>query len=364
MTVEGPVVGRDVEMSALAAFLDGVTTGPARTAVIAGPAGMGKTTLWRSACVDARARGFRVLEARPTEVEATLAYAGLHDLTRDLDRGTLASLPATPADGARGGAVSRPAALRGPGGGWAARVRGHRHRRTVARPLSGGARVRCCVAIDDLQWLDQSSLGPLRFLVRRLGGEAVGVLVAVRSAADGQADAAAGLDPPDGRPQRLDLGPLSLGALHRLIGDRAGVSLPRPGLVHLHELTGGNPYMALELIREWGPDAVTSLRSDQRLPGTMDDLLVGRVAQLTPPERSLAQAVAAIGRPTDALLARVLAEVAGIEPITDRAIESGRPAPRGRPAALLASAARIGPAGTDVPGSPSPAPCPDRGRAR
>ncbi|HWJ44139.1 MAG TPA: ATP-binding protein, partial [Gaiellaceae bacterium] len=75
------VVGREEELGALAAFLDlrAAPEGPVALA-LEGEAGIGKSTLWRAAVEDARARGIRVLSSRPAESERTLAYAGLGDL--------------------------------------------------------------------------------------------------------------------------------------------------------------------------------------------------------------------------------------------------------------------------------------------
>ena len=43
------------------------------------------------------------------------------------------------------------------------------------------------------------------------------------------------------------VGPLSVGAVHRLLSDRLGLTLSRPKLRRVHELSGGNPFFALEL---------------------------------------------------------------------------------------------------------------------
>jgi Cdc6-like AAA superfamily ATPase len=58
------IVGRDEELAAVAAFLDGDL--PAAL-LLAGEAGIGKTTVWRSGLEQARERGVRVLVCRPAE---------------------------------------------------------------------------------------------------------------------------------------------------------------------------------------------------------------------------------------------------------------------------------------------------------
>jgi len=77
------LVGRDEELRRLASFLDEAAHGP-EAIVLVGEAGIGKTTLWRAAVERARGRGFRVLEARPTEPERELSFAALGDLLADV----------------------------------------------------------------------------------------------------------------------------------------------------------------------------------------------------------------------------------------------------------------------------------------
>ena len=87
------VIGRERELAAVEPFLDNVLE---RFGVLlfSGPAGIDKTTLWEHAVTAARSRGYRVVLARPTEVETALAFAALNDLLGELaDDETLADLP-------------------------------------------------------------------------------------------------------------------------------------------------------------------------------------------------------------------------------------------------------------------------------
>ena len=61
---------------------------------------------------------------------------------------------------------------------------------------------------------------------------------------------------------RLSVGPLSVGALHRLLRDRLGRPFARQTLLRIHEGSGGNPFFALEIARALGED----LDSGQPLP--------------------------------------------------------------------------------------------------
>src|SRR6185437_10237903 len=73
------IVGRDVELGLADAFLADADEGVAGL-VLEGAAGIGKSTLWLDVAEQARARGFRVLVARPAEAERELGHAALGDL--------------------------------------------------------------------------------------------------------------------------------------------------------------------------------------------------------------------------------------------------------------------------------------------
>jgi hypothetical protein len=77
------VIGPARERAALDGFLDAVEDLPA-TLALEGPAGIGKTTVWREGVAMARAAGFRVLASNPAESERQLAYSGLSDLVADV----------------------------------------------------------------------------------------------------------------------------------------------------------------------------------------------------------------------------------------------------------------------------------------
>ncbi len=54
---------------------------------------------------------------------------------------------------------------------------------------------------------------------------------------------------PDDGTERIDVGPLSVGALGRLVQARQGIVHPRPLLVRIHAVSGGNPFVAMEISR-------------------------------------------------------------------------------------------------------------------
>ena len=86
------VIGREAELAAVEAFLEGSTDGHAVLAIVGEP-GIGKTTIWDEAVARARAGGATVLAARPAEPEAKLSFAGLADLLAGLPEELYAAIP-------------------------------------------------------------------------------------------------------------------------------------------------------------------------------------------------------------------------------------------------------------------------------
>src|SRR3981081_1599176 len=84
--------GRAAELAVSARFLDALQSEP-RALVLAGEAGIGKTTLWKQVLAEARARSYWVLSCRPTQSETALSFAALADLLAEVPADVLARLP-------------------------------------------------------------------------------------------------------------------------------------------------------------------------------------------------------------------------------------------------------------------------------
>ena len=151
--VVSDIAGREAEQMQIATFLEAVPAG-ARGLIIRGEPGIGKTTLWRAAVDRARRAGFAVLVTLPAEEELTLALAGLVDLFEH-EAPAAASLEAEGDPLARGRTVLT----------------------TLRRVADRGPAL---VAIDDLQWLDSASARALRYGLRRLDAEPLGVIATTR----------------------------------------------------------------------------------------------------------------------------------------------------------------------------------------
>ena len=157
------------------------------------------------------------------------------------------------------------------------------------------------IAVDDVQWLDASSSSALAFALRRLDSNHVHLLLARRLVGEAQP---AGFERAFGRlrVQRLPVGPLSIGALHRFLRDRLGRAFARQTLLRIHERSGGNQFFALELARVLDED-VDPLQP-LPVPETLEELVRARIDKLPPHTRQALALGAALGVLSEALLER------------------------------------------------------------
>jgi DNA-binding CsgD family transcriptional regulator len=218
------VIGRGEELARIEQLLATARLGTSQVLVIAGEPGIGKTALLEYAVE--HAREMTVLRARGVESESEIPFAGLHQLLRPaLNR--IDELPEPQA-----------AALKG-ALGLAPGTHSDRFLIGVATlsllTLSAEQRP-LLVAVDDAQWVDESSLGAILFAARRVYADALAVLVATR--------------PGDALPQGLDaivLRGLDRAAAAQVLERQAGKPLP-PGVAdRVFEATLGNPLALIEL---------------------------------------------------------------------------------------------------------------------
>jgi DNA-binding CsgD family transcriptional regulator len=281
------LIGREEELAVLLELLDAAAASFA-AAVVVGEAGIGKTTVSSAAAEAAEARGYLLLSCRPSEAEARFSFVGLADLIGEVVPDVLPQLPRP-----QRRALEAALALAESDG---ART----DERVVAfaflsalRTLAAGNRL--LLAIDDVQWLDAPSLAMLRFALPRLEAEPVTAILTAR----GEVPLWLRRAVPEERLLTIELGPLSVGALHELLRTRVGTALPRPTLLRIWETSGGNPFFALEL-------ASALQRRGGRLdpgeelpiPADLHELVHERLDRLSPAGLEVARVVAALANPT------------------------------------------------------------------
>ncbi len=282
------LVGRERELAAIAGFLE--ADAGARAVVIEGEPGIGKTTVWEAAVGSASEKGFLSLRARPGDSEAKLAFSGLADLLGEVLPDALVGLPPP-----QRRALEIALLLEDAGGARADRRAVAAGLLSALRTLSGTGPV--LVAIDDVQWLDRSSAAALEYAARRLREQPVTLLIARRL--NGEPGVEWTLAPE--RVLHVPIESLDFVALNALLHARLGTVLSRPLLHRIHELSGGNPFFALELARD--PERVEPGRG---LPPTLDILLRRRISALPGEARTPLVAAAAASQPTVQLVDRAV----------------------------------------------------------
>ncbi len=311
------VWGRDAELTETARLLEDVKMGPVAL-VLTGEEGIGKTTLWKAVLSQAEDLGYRVLSARPVESEAKLAFAAVADLLRDgLDEALLALPP--PQAAALEAALMR------------IDVEGSPDPKAVAFGFTGAlsalARSRpLIVGVDDAQWLDAPSARVLTFALRRLEDVPIGVVLASRSEGpDPDRSAPLGLDagPFEDRVHRVHLRPLGPEGLREILRSRLEVRFPRWDLSQIHEASGGNPLLTLELARALVRRGIEPKPGQPLpIPQRLGDLVTERLGVLPEAVRRLLLFVSASPEPTLPTISRAMGDPPALRDDVEAAVEA------------------------------------------
>ncbi|MBI5106864.1 MAG: AAA family ATPase, partial [Solirubrobacterales bacterium] len=300
------LVGRAEELRRLELALDAAAAGRGTAALVAGPAGIGKTRLAAELAERARARGATVLTGRCMDlVGAALPYAPLVDALRAL-RGsrTMEGLDELSRLLPGGGDAT---AARKPGcRGCDARAQLFEDVLTLLDRLGAAAPV--VLQLEDLHWADGSTLDLLAFLANAIGDRRVLLLASRRTDAGDPGDPdepvrrTAGWLRRSGLAETIELGPLSEDEVASLLALGSDAPLP-PALVRdVCARAEGNPFFAQELL-------AAALRGERALPELLRDLLLAEFARLDPTSRSVVRVAAAAGR---AVPHRLLTAAAGL----------------------------------------------------
>ena len=292
--MDGDMIGRHEERELLGWLLtrDGRE---ARGLVVTGEPGVGKSSVFGHALAVASGQGMTVLQARPVLSESTLAFAGLGDLVNGLEEQRrrlqaprrraleVAMLEAFPEGG-------EPIDLRS--------VALSLHALLVQLSMEQHV----LVAIDDAQWLDESTSMVLTFAARRLHDVPVRWLLTRRQGEANGMDLG-GLAPVVVREHALSA--MNLAELHHLVEGRLGARLSRPMLVKVERISAGNPFYALELARHFLSGTGREDSSSQTVPLSLRTLIGARLDRLPSPVRQLLSIAALAASPSIDLLSRV-----------------------------------------------------------
>jgi len=299
-TEGGPAFGepslleRDRELRLIGAAISRVRDGVGGTLVVAGPAGIGKTTLLEAAQADAEAKGLRVLTGAGRELEREYPFG----LIRQLFETALATLAPDERRRALTGASSPAGWLLGQAPAAAAPEDAsfaltHAIYWLTANLADGRPLL---LAVDDLQLADDPSLRTLAYLVPRL--EDHPVLLAVAVSGTGAGPPLDVLLSKDIEATVLEPAALSPAATAAVIRDAVG-SASDVFCDACRRATGGNPFLARELALAAAADGlmgddVGTARIGSLAPESVSRSTLPRIRRLGAPAAALAQALAVL----------------------------------------------------------------------
>jgi len=247
--------------------------------VVDGEAGIGKSTLLSAIADWAVANGYSRLGCSGLQSQSEVGFAGIHELIHPV----LDHTPALPPR-QRTALLTAFGLAEGP----------TPDRLMVSLAVLGlleesASRRRIVLIIDDVQWLDQSSLEVLAFVARRLSNAPLMMLCAERTGLDG---ATAYLD---GLP-RLSLGPLAPEHARQLLSTTAqdADALLQQRVL---EQAGGNPLAVIELSGALGERGSSATFSGEPLPTTrrVERAFLSQLDDLTDNGRLLLLLISASG---------------------------------------------------------------------
>ena len=236
---------RDAELAALGDLI-GDTQAGGHLLALEGPPGIGKTALIAEMKASGQAAGMQVFGARGSELEHTFSYG----VVRQLFEPFLASVPAEERAELLGEAAGLAAPLFDP-----AELAASPAADSSLATLHGlywltanvAARARLLLAIDDLHWCDLLSLRWLAYLLPRIEGLDVWLVVGLRPGEPGEDPGLMGQIISDPLASVVWPAPLSAEAAARLLRE----TLPAAEdafCAACHEETGGNPLLLRELV--------------------------------------------------------------------------------------------------------------------
>jgi DNA-binding CsgD family transcriptional regulator len=301
---------RDAELAAVDALI-GATPGGGRLLVIEGPPGIGKTSLMAEARARGQQAGMRVLGARGSELERAFSYG----VVRQLFEPFLVPLAGEERTKLLAGSAALATPLFDP-----AQLAADPGTDTSLATLHGlywltanvAARRPLLLAVDDLHWCDLASLRWLAYVLPRMEGLGLLIIVGLRAGEPGEDPGLLGQIASDPLARVIRPAPLSGEAAVRLLRDALAPDADDAFCAACHEETGGNPLLLRELVYAIADEDLAPTEANvprlRELGGRAGSrALSARLSRLPPEATRLAQAVAILGEDADPLHAAALA---------------------------------------------------------
>lgn len=314
--ITGPkvLVEREPELAAVGTALGEACRGRGGVLLVEGPAGIGKTALLHATRERAACRRLRILTAAGSELEHDLAFSAVQQLLAP----ALRALSHTAQDDVLSGAARLAAPVFNPGdrgqvtGSDPAAIGGFLHGLYwVCSNLADDGPL--LLVVDDLHWVDESSLRFLSYLARRIADLPILLALATRPVRPDHVAARA----LEGVPaQKLALAPLSAYAVRRLVRELLSYEADDEFCQACARASGGNPFLLTEALlslraAEVRPVATAAGQVERLRPDSISRSVLARIARVGPDALRLAAAVAVLGPAADLRLVAALAGTPG-----------------------------------------------------
>jgi DNA-binding CsgD family transcriptional regulator len=310
LPVQLDLLERDTELATVTGLI-AASPGGGRLLAIEGPPGIGKTALMAAAKAMGQETGMQVLGGRGSELERSFSYGVVRQLFEPL----LASLRAEERAELLAGSAALAAPLFDP-----AQVGTEPAPDSSLATLHGlywltanlAAGRPLLLALDDLHWCDLPSLRWLAYLLPRMEGLDLLLVVSVRPAEPGEDPGLIGQIVSDPLATIVRPAPLSTEAVARLLRESLSPEADDAFSAACQEATGGNPLLLRELVHAIADEGLAPTEANvprlRELAARAGSRAVSlRLSRLPPEATTLARAVAILGDDADPRQAAALA---------------------------------------------------------